>query len=212
MVFSSPGRPARRLLPVLAVLAVVAGLSSGCAHARAERPMPPRAASTPGGGVPEGVLDPSEEITPEELASIPEPPGVSPRRDGGTHSPAPPAVSPPPSAGSPPPNAAPEASEPRSTGPSGREPSQAPPAPAGPWVWRVQVLATPDRALADRVAREAADRLGTVARVDSEPPLHKVRLGAFMSEADAQVLKQRAVEMGYPGAFRIKITTAATDD
>jgi len=76
----------------------------------------------------------------------------------------------------------------------------------------VQVLATPDRALAERVAREAAEKLGTTSRVDAEPPLHKVRLGAFGSEADAQILKERAVEMGYPGAFRIKIRVAETDE
>ena len=199
MAFSSLRRQGRRLLPALAALAIV-GSSSPAA---AER---------------EGVLDPSEEITPEELASIPEPPGTSPRPARSAALPpkaesaTPRAGAPPPTTDIPPPNAAPEASEPRSTGTTITEPSPARPAPAGPWIWRVQILATPDRSLADRVAREAADRLGTLARVDSEPPLHKVRLGAFTSEADAQVLKQRAVEMGYPGAFRIKMSTARTDE
>lgn len=75
----------------------------------------------------------------------------------------------------------------------------------------VQILATPDRALAARVGREASDRLGTTFRVDAEGELSKVRLGAFRSEADAQILRSRAVEMGYPGAFRVKIRRPRTD-
>jgi cell division septation protein DedD len=75
----------------------------------------------------------------------------------------------------------------------------------------VQVLATPERALADRVAAEAAERLGSIARVEKEGSLYKVRLGAFATEAEAQGLRDRAVEMGYPGAFRVKNGAPATD-
>lgn len=186
---------AARALPValLALVALVlpAGVLSGCAHAGAS--------SARSVAAPPGSLDPSEEITPEELASIPEPVPAASRAAAVAAKPAPKA-----------PDAA---AEPRSSGGEARPPIEpAPSVAGGPWVWRVQILATPDGALAERVAREAVERLGTISRIDSEPPLFKVRLGGFASEADAQILKARAVEMGYPGAFRVKIRVAATDE
>lgn len=214
------GRAAFAILASLLTLQVGAALLSGCAHARAGRPEPPRA---PAEGAPaRGELDPTEEITPRELASIPDPvPAAPPSSLGARETPPTPApkAAPEPSgsenqAESPAtPAAAPASpgSDSTATAPA-KEPILEPPAPAGPWVWRVQVLATPDRSLAERVAREASERLGTTSRIDREPPLYKVRLGAFGSEADAQVLKGRAVEMGYPGAFRVKIRVAATDE
>lgn len=211
---ASSSRAAGALL--VAFLAAVAfappaGLLSGCAHASAARAEPPRAASARAATAPPGALDPSEEITPEELASIPEPLPAAAR----PASPAKPAS-----------KAPDKPPEPRSPGgelttppspattpppPSSSIPEPAPPVIGGSWIWRVQILATPDRALAERVAQEAAERLGTTSRVDTEAPLHKVRLGGFGSEAGAQALKERAVEMGYPGAFRVKIRVAATD-
>lgn len=191
---ASSSRVARALqIALLALVALVspAGVLSGCAHAGA--------ASARTAAAPPGRLDPSEEITPEELASIPEPVPAASRAAAVSAKPAPKA-----------PDAA---AEPRSSGgEAGIEPAPAPPVAGGPWVWRVQILATPERVLAERVAREAVERLGTVSRIDSEPPLFKVRLGGFASEADAQILKARAVEMGYPGAFRVKIRVAATDE
>jgi hypothetical protein len=119
-------------------------------------------------------------MTPEELATIPDPlPGGGDA--GGASMPS---------------SAATEAAEPRSAPPSG-EASTAP-------AWRVQILATPDRDLAERVAAQAADRLGTISRVDLEGSLYKVRLGGFATEGEAQGLRERAIEMGYPGAFRVK--------
>lgn len=193
---ASSSRVARALqIALLALVALVspAGVLSGCAHAGA--------ASARTAAAPPGRLDPSEEITPEELASIPEPVPAASRAAAVSAKPAPKA-----------PDAA---AEPRSSGGEAWppiEPAPAPPVAGGPWVWRVQILATPERVLAERVAREAVERLGTVSRIDSEPPLFKVRLGGFASEADAQILKARAVEMGYPGAFRVKIRVAATDE
>ncbi|HSQ58949.1 MAG TPA: SPOR domain-containing protein [Acidobacteriota bacterium] len=191
-----------RALPLLA-----AALVAGCAHlgppgeSAADRPPPrspgtaapapadtaPRQAGVAAGsaagtdGAPQAPtrLDPSEEITSSELATIPEPVEAPAR-------------------------AAPEALKPRSVAPSTTTPGAA--------VWSVQVLATPERPLADRVAREAAERLGSIARVEKEGALYKVRLGAFATEAEAQGLRERAVEMGYPGAFRVKNTPSATDE
>jgi hypothetical protein len=70
-------------------------------------------------------------------------------------------------------------------------------------VWRVQIFASPDRAQADRVGREASERLGAPYVLLQDGNLVKVRLGSFTREEDAQVLKERAVKSGYSGAFRV---------
>ena len=196
---------ANRAHALLLGLLLIAG---GCAHAS---PAPPTASASGGAaarpataqpgtlsGAAVGGLDPGEEITPEELASIPEP------IPGGSTS-APPSEAPA--------KAPAESSEPRTPAPEASTPPAPPiPAPTGEWTWRVQILATPDRALAARVAAEAAERLGTGATIDVESGLSKVRLGGFATDQEAQVLKVRAVEMGYPGAFRVKVRTRATDE
>lgn len=197
--------PANRARALLFGLFLLAG---GCAHASAAasaaRPAgapTSRPASSPASAAsaaPSGARDPSEEITPEELASIPDP--VPAGNDS----------SPPPVA---PAKAPAGALEPRSAPPESIAPG--PPAiaaPPGEFTWRVQILATPDRALAARVAAEAAERLGTTSMIVVESGLSKVRLGGFATEGEAQILKGRAVEMGYPGAFRVKVRTRASDE
>ena len=193
-------------------LALIAVL--GCAHAP-ERP-PATATATPAAPAPEptaqgGVaaagaapsetgaapppaapprLDPSEEITPEELASIPDPvPDTSP---------APIEASP----------LAPGADSAATGGGSGSGGSAAGAAAAAgstaaSGVWRVQVFASPDRAQAERVGREASDRLGVPYVLERDQELVKVRLGSYAREEEAQALKERAVRNGYPGAFRV---------
>jgi len=127
------------------------------------------------------ALDPSEAITAEELATIPDPvPG---------------------GADEPPANAAPVSESPSpSTGMTSGDPSS--------WIWRVQIFASPDRAQAEQTAREASERLGESYVLDREGALYKVRLGAFMKETDAEPLKRRAVLEGYAGAFRVRTTLA----
>lgn len=166
-------------------------LTAGCAHQRAPAPRsePPVTAPSPSTTVPgttapeasagasegTGKLDPSEVITAEELATIPDPvPGRT----------AEPPV---------------EATPPRESTPS--------PPPTGDgtaWIWRVQIFASPDRAQAERTAREASDRLGEPHVIDQEGSLYKVRLGAFSKESDAEPLKRKAVIEGYTGAFRVR--------
>jgi len=189
--------------PRLAATAFLLALSlvAGCAHAGAAAHPAPTARPARAGRTVDLAppsLDPSEEITPEELASIPEPLGDS--------------VEP----SSQPPKAPAEASEPRSQAPEAAKSAEpvppSKPAVPGEFTWRVQILATPDRALAERVAREAGERLGTTSRIDQESDLYKVRLGAFAGEGEAQILRQRALESGYPGAFRIKMRTPTTDE
>lgn len=127
-----------------------------------------------------GRLDPTEEITPQELATIPDPvPGTAPRekpqdgsgsRSGGAST---------------------------SGGDSGAGTARETP-------WSVQIFASEDRGEAQRVARSAADRLQMPARVDHEPPLYKVRLGRFADEQEAQTLRTQAIRAGFAGAFRVR--------
>ena len=149
------------------------------------------------------ALDPSEAITPRELASIPDPVpaksligpghGVS-EKAAAVDSEITPAR---PSALS---SADPRADPPRGTatgdGRSG--------------IWRVQVFASPDLAEADRIAKEASLRFGAPSVIEFEDALYKVRLGAFATEALAQSLRERAIQGGFPGAFRMWSVESAT--
>ncbi|HEX5032267.1 MAG TPA: SPOR domain-containing protein [Candidatus Eisenbacteria bacterium] len=149
-------------------------------------------------------------ITPDELASIPEPvPGAGaapieerPLNPDAKPFPVAPARSapPPPTTGAPP--AAPPQSAP-TVPPSSTAPETTAPESPSTALWRVQVFASPDRAQAERVAREAAQKLGAPYVLAKEGDLVKVRLGGFTREEDAQALKERAVRSGYSGAFRV---------
>jgi len=149
---------------------------------------------------PSGRLDPSERITPEELASIPDPvPGsrevLSPASGApsGTNSALKGSAAPPMNP------VAPAGSQ----AASGAEEGASVPAASG-WVWRVQVFASESAADAERVSREAAARLRAEAVVALEGTLYKVRLGGFATESEAQSLRERAIAAGYAGAFRTK--------
>jgi hypothetical protein len=126
--------------------------------------------------------DPSEEITSEELATIPEPVPATPGGPGGVGD--------------------------RSLLPDARAASQAPIALDGPKgsgrLWRVQVFATQDPDLADRMAKEAAERLEQPAYVAHEASQFKVRLGDYRSEEEALPLRERAIQAGFTGAFRVR--------
>ena len=202
----------RRSFSRAAALALIALL--GCAHApeRAPAPAPAPVPAGPGGSASQATpapsagaepraqaapprLDPSEEITPEELASIPDPvPGGS--------SPAPIEEAPlAPGAQALPQAPAPPAAAPTTPAPSPVPDAAGPTAAAG--VWRVQIFASPDRAQAERVGREASERLGASYVLAQDGNLVKVQLGSFTREEDAQALKERAVKSGYAGAFRV---------
>ena len=201
---------------LLAVLFVVA---CGCAHSSAAPPIAPATApvsrasgayggaarGAPGASVtvtPPPALDPSEAITPRELASIPDPvPGEASARPGPEAAdkaapteravPADSAIAP--ARPTPPQSADVRADLPRGTASGeGRR-----------GVWRVQLFASPDLAQADRIAKEASLRFGEPSVIEFEDSLYKVRLGAFPTEALAQSLRERAVQGGFPGAFRM---------
>ena len=176
---------------------LIAFITAGCAHQRAPAPRsePPGTQSSPSTTAPgttasdagasasdgAGKIDPSEVITAEELATIPEPvPGRTAE---------------PPVEATPPPRESNPSPPPTSDGTQTA------------WVWRVQIFASPDRAQAERTAREASDRLGEPHVIDHEGSLYKVRLGAFSKESDAEPLKRKAVIEGYAGAFRVRTTS-----
>lgn len=181
----------------------------GCAHTSATPPFPTtpapvskvssaggaeRSVSSAGAATVPVALDPTEAITARELASIPDPiPGHEERSPGGGAGKAPApsdsdvTVNPP---------AAVPATHPaplRAATGDGRH-----------WVWRVQVFASPDLTLATRIANEASARFGEPFVIEFEGGLYKVRLGAFASEGLAQALRERAVQGGFPGAFRMR--------
>ena len=178
-----------RRLAVTVLLITV--LTVGCAHQRAPAPRsePPVTQSSPGTTASgagasasasdgAGKIDPSEVITAEELATIPDPvPGRTAE---------------PPVEATPPPRESNPSPPPTSDGTQTA------------WIWRVQIFASPDRAQAERTAREASDRLGEPHVIDHEGSLYKVRLGAFSKETDAEPLKRKAVIEGYTGAFRVR--------
>lgn len=190
---------------------VLAAAAAGCARLAASRPEPPaarRTAVTPAGtGTPAASVgttvsggsptvssppqpaptpnrDPGEEITPEELAAISEPVPGSQSAPGGIGTGTPPGG----------PDGSPQAESTRLE--SVRRQSAS--------LWRVQIFVTQDRDIADRMAREAAERLQIKAHVQFESPNYKVRLGDYPSEGEAQLLRDRALYSGYPGAFRVR--------
>jgi hypothetical protein len=188
-----------RALRVLAALAtfLVAAAAEGCARSGAEpaareppsAPAAQTATQSPAAGKPP-VPDPGEQITPAELAAIPEPVPAIPE-GAGTPIPRPPA----------------KASQKPPEGDSART-EEGPKATGS--LWRVQIFATQDRDLAERTAREAARLLHVAAHVHYEAPRYKVRLGDYGSEEGAGTLRDKAVRAGYPGAFRIRCAPDTT--
>jgi len=176
-----------RVLAALATL-FAAAAAEGCARTAAEPATPPPAAArTTPAAQPAGkpsVPDPTEEITPAELSTIPEPvPAASDA--GGWANPRSPARGP-------------QTASEGDSGPTGQRPK------GGGSLWRVQIFATQDRDLAERTAREASQLLHVETHVDHEASRYKVRLGGFASEEEAGALRDEAVRSGYPGAFRIR--------
>lgn len=83
---------------------------------------------------------------------------------------------------------------------------------SGGHLWQVQIYACPDLAQADRVAKDAARRLGVGYVIRYEERLYKIRLGAYASESDALALRERAIREGFPGAFRVWVEAEPNDD
>ena len=73
--------------------------------------------------------------------------------------------------------------------------------------WRVQVLATPDRAIAERYAG-GLDALagGEPVYVEWVQPWWKVRVGDFVAREPAERLRERLVALGIPEAWTVRTT------
>jgi len=197
-------RAISRLLRLAIPLAV---LVAGCAHQRPSAPSSPPSSTPPDAGVSTGSApsesvpgsaDPSEQITAEELATIPDP------VPGATEEP-PPVDSSAPSGAASTPTAPPPVSTPQTSTPSSGTSGSASGTTSETWIWRVQIFASPDRAQAERTARDASSRLNESYLIDYESSLYKVRMGAFATEAEAEPLKRKAVIEGYTGAFRVRV-------
>jgi hypothetical protein len=180
-------------IQVAAAALLLLGATAGCAHSLAPPAASP-AAEAPPTGAPQtarqAVLDPSEEITPEELSTLPEP---VPAKDGGGTEDGPRAPLP----------VAQRAPRAGSRAPQGGAEEEG-------QVWRVQIFATQDRVLADRMAGEAGVLLQAAVYVAHEAPFYKVRVGDYLSEQEAAPLRDKAVRSGFPGAFRIRCSPEAT--
>jgi cell division protein FtsN len=76
-------------------------------------------------------------------------------------------------------------------------------------VYRVQLLATADGALAERRAAAYAAELGVGARIDVEGDLFKVRLGGYARREEAEELQARARARGHAEAFVVETHESA---
>jgi len=167
-------------------------------------PRAPAASAT----IPSSIaLDPTEAITPRELASIPDPivGEAAPARGAPDKAAAIEKIAAADSEIAQARSAAPYAADTRAEHPRGAASGD-----ERRGVWRVQVFASPDLTQADRIAKEASLRFGEPSVIEFEDSLYKVRLGAFATEALAQSLRERAVLGGFPGAFRMWNTESAT--
>ena len=79
------------------------------------------------------------------------------------------------------------------------------PAPTGGDCWQAQLVATGDRARADRVKSEAEALLGVPVEIVSRDGTHRVRAGgACLDSAAAMSLVERARRESWPEAFRVR--------
>jgi cell division septation protein DedD len=76
-------------------------------------------------------------------------------------------------------------------------------------IYRVQLLATTDAALAQRRAEEFRGRFAEPVRVDAEAGLFKVRVGACAERETAEALQRKAMALGVSGAFIVEIHAPA---
>lgn len=95
--------------------------------------------------------------------------------------------------------------EPNEGGPPPTPAPPSSPAPApGADCWQAQLLATADRARADRVRSEAAALLGVEVSVVSRDGTHRVRAGGCLDGEAALRVVERARAEGWPETFRVR--------
>jgi hypothetical protein len=82
----------------------------------------------------------------------------------------------------------------------------APPTPSSTKVFgfRIQIFASSTENNASRVADDAKTSFPEYVYVEYVPPYYKVRIGDCLTREDAEILKNKALRLGYRGAFVIE--------
>jgi hypothetical protein len=218
--------PRRVSLALLLVAATSAFLLAGCATGRKAAPPPPAAEPAP--ALPPTAVDPGSPEPDTARTATPPPalPGavgapwdtaarsratrrahVYPKGESALGRkliaalPDPGGLSP--SEGGPPPQPPPTTWPPAGTVPPPGAPVPSTPSAPAAGCWQAQLLATADRARADRVRAEAAALLGVEVSVVTRDGVHRVRAGGCVDAEAALRLVERARAEGWPEAFRV---------
>jgi cell division protein FtsN len=72
-------------------------------------------------------------------------------------------------------------------------------------LYRIQLFTSKNMAEAVSVRNEAALDFDAVVRVDFETPYYKVRIGSFATPQDAEAMLKRARQLGYRGAWAVRV-------
>ncbi|UCG92228.1 MAG: SPOR domain-containing protein [candidate division WOR-3 bacterium] len=79
-----------------------------------------------------------------------------------------------------------------------------PTAPVEVYGFRIQIFASSTENNAAKVADDARGAFGVDVYVEYVPPYYKVRVGNCLTEKDALTLKNKALQLGYRGAFIVE--------
>ncbi|MBN2619626.1 SPOR domain-containing protein [candidate division WOR-3 bacterium] len=82
------------------------------------------------------------------------------------------------------------------------------PAPATLLGFRVQIFASSTENNASRIAGDARSSFDETVYVEHIAPYYKVRVGDFLTRDDAEVLKTKALQIGFRGAFVVETMIA----
>lgn len=82
------------------------------------------------------------------------------------------------------------------------------PAPATVLGFRVQIFASSTENNASRIATDARSSFDETVYVEHVAPYYKVRVGDFLTRADADILKSKAQQLGFRGAFVVETMIA----
>jgi hypothetical protein len=82
------------------------------------------------------------------------------------------------------------------------------PAPATLLGFRVQLFASSTENNASRIAGDARSSFDETVYVEHIAPYYKVRVGDFLTRGDAEVLKTKALQLGFRGAFVVETMIA----
>lgn len=83
-------------------------------------------------------------------------------------------------------------------------PPTAPTSPANVFGFRIQIFASSTEGNASKVADDARSAFDVNVYVEYVPPYYKVRVGDCLTENDAVTLKNKALQLGYRGAFIVE--------